>query len=143
LIVADSTKLPLAHGCLDLLVSSLGDPYNDLKFWEEARRLLRPGGAVFFTTPSYDWATDFRGSGHRNGIEYAEFELSNGERVYVPSKIYPRDKQTELIGKAGLVVEGYAVVTLSEITSSPLSPKLLPERGPGASVVEGYMVVKS
>jgi SAM-dependent methyltransferase len=142
LIIADSAMLPIASGSLDLLVSSLGDPYNELRFWGEAYRTLRSGGVVFFTTPSYDWATAFRAEGDRNEVEHAEFELSSGERVYVASKIYPSNEQIELIGKAGLVIKEYAQIALSEITVSPLSPKLLMDRGPDASVLEGYIAVK-
>lgn len=141
LVVADSARLPFAAGSFDLLVSSLGDPYNDLSFWREARRTLRPGGAVFFTTPSHDWATAFRGR-DRDGS--AEFELSNGESVYVPSKIYPRSAQIELIESAGLLARAgrHAEVLLSDIKSSALSPKLLADRGADASIVEGYLAIK-
>lgn len=143
LVMADSTMLPIASGSLDLLVSSLGDPYNEFRFWREAYRTLGSGGVVFFTTPSYDWATAFRAEGDRNEVERAAFELLSGERVYVPSKIYPSNEQIELIGKAGLVVKEYTQIALSEITISPLSPKLLTNRGSNASVLEGYIAVKS
>jgi SAM-dependent methyltransferase len=142
LIIADAAMLPIASGSLDLLVSSLGDPYNDLRFWGEVYRTLRPGGTVFFTTPSYDWAAAFRAGGRSKATEHAEFELSSGKSVYVPSNIYPSKEQIELIGKTGLIMKEYAEIALDEITSLPLSPKLLIDRGSNTSVLEAYMAVK-
>lgn len=141
LVLGDSLMLPIASRSLDVLVSSLGDPYNVPSFWSEIYRVLRPGGTAFFNTPSYDWAVSFRGRFKSNDTT-AEFELRDGERVDVPSWIYPSSEQIKMIEKSGLLTKEYTKVSISEITATPLSPKLLTERGFDADVVEGYSAVK-
>ena len=143
LILGDSTMLPVASGSLELLLSSLGDAYNQPAFWNEVNRILRPSGIVLFTTPSYDWAFAFRGGGKRKAMMTAEFELSNGRRILVPSWIYPVTDQVRLISEAGLLVKEVADVPVSALKSEPLSPKLLMDRGPQASVVTGYVLTKA
>ena len=140
LLLADSMMLPIADENLHLVVSSLGDPYNVPKFWQEMHRVLRPGGAAWFTTPSHDWAVAFRHGDNSNFP--AEFELRDGERVYVPSWIYALPTQIKMIEKSGLRVKEHSRVFLPELTAKTLSPKLLTRRGPTADVVEGYLVAK-
>ena len=142
LLLCDATALPFGSGRLYALVSSLGDPYNIPRFWAEASRVLRPGGAVLFTTPAYEWATAFRDATNSRAVS-AEFELFSGERISVPSWIYARDEQVRMIEQGGLVVEDYAHVAISQITMTPLSRKLLADRGPDATVVEGYLATKA
>jgi SAM-dependent methyltransferase len=142
LVLGDSMMLPIADDRLDLVVSSLGDPYNVPDFWREVFRVLRPNGTALFTTPAYAWATAFRDSS-ASDLESAEFELLDGESVQVPSWIYPAEAQVEMIKKSGLRIKEKTRVTLVEIASKPLSPKLLTERGLDADIVEGYLVTKA
>jgi SAM-dependent methyltransferase len=142
LILAEASKLPLAQGSVDLLVSSLGDPYNTPDFWQEVRRVLSDGGRAIFTTPSYAWATSFRSTDSREKGMSARFDLADGRSLFVPSYIYTRAEQSKLIASAGLVVQNYMEVAWKELESGQLSPKLLTERGEGASIVEGYLVDK-
>jgi SAM-dependent methyltransferase len=142
LVVADSTALPIASENLDLLISSLGDPYNTPSFWSEVYRTLRPGGAAMFTTPSFDWAIAFRDK-CKSDITSAEFETIGGEVVSVPSWIYSQVEQIEMIEKSGLIMSEHARVSIPQITPASLSPKLLRGRGFDADVVEGYLVTKS
>lgn len=141
LVLSDSMMLPIKDDGLDLIVSSLGDPYNLPGFWREVYRTLKPGGWAFFTTPAYDWATAFRDSSGSD-LEFAEFELLGGECVQVPSWISPAKEQIEMIEESGLHVQERSHVPILEIASQSLSPKLLTQRGPNADVVEGYLVTK-
>ncbi len=141
LVLSDSIMLPITDEGLDLVVSSLGDPYNLPAFWREVYRTLKPGGSAFFTTPAYDWASAFRDSSGSD-LEFAEFELLGGECVQVPSWIYPAEKQVEMIEESGLHVKESSRVSILEIASHYLSPKLLMERGQNADVVEGYLITK-
>lgn len=141
-VLGDAAAMPLESQCLDLLVSSLGDPYNTITFWEEAYRVLRPGGISLFTTPSYDWALAFRSGLSKEAAMWAEFELSDGRRVRVPSLIHSVPEQFSLIGTSRLLTKDVADVPITAIKSGKLSPKLLSERGPNASVITGYVIRK-
>lgn len=143
LLIGDATALPLVSESVDLLVSSLGDSYNVGALWREVYRVLRPGGMSLFTTPSYDWARSFRRTENPDNMMLAEFELSDGRHVAVPSWIYPVRSQVNLIESSGLLVKDLADVAISDLKSGRLSPKLVIERGMDASVVTGYVVSKA
>jgi SAM-dependent methyltransferase len=137
LIVGDASSIPMDAGSVDLAVSSLGDPYNGPAFWAEVRRILRSGGRVFFTTPSYEWARSFR-SAQASDLNVAEFELSSGEIVSVPSFVLPVSEQIRLMRDHGLDLDRVMDVPTSALGSAPVSPKLLVGRGREASMVTGY-----
>jgi ubiquinone/menaquinone biosynthesis C-methylase UbiE len=75
-IVADARETELSDRIADVIVSSLGDPYNTPELWFEIERLLSLDGICLFTTPSAEWARLFR---PRDEIEKAEFKLRDGE----------------------------------------------------------------
>jgi SAM-dependent methyltransferase len=141
LVLSNAEMLPLASDSMELLVSSLGDPYNSKEFWNEAYRVLRRGGLSFFTTPSYDWAVAFRPRDDEEARMSAEFQLSDGARALVPSWIYSVSEQLRLIESSGLVVKSVAHVPLSALESERLSPKLLVGDA-DASVVTGFVAIK-
>jgi SAM-dependent methyltransferase len=138
LLVADASSLPIASGLVDLLVSSLGDPYNIPTFWDEVYRVLRPGGLCIFTTPSYEWASQFRSDGDK---ARAEFEIMGGGRVLVESRIYASAEQVAMIEKAGLQVGKRDVVRVAAFRPEALSSKIL-DRSPSSAVVQGYLLAK-
>lgn len=142
LILGDAVKLPFASGSLALLVSSLGDPYNEYNecsFWEEVYRVLRPGGISLFTTPSFDWASEYRDEDY---MMQAEFKLLNGRKVWVPSWIYPKDRQLKIFRDSGLLVKEVSQVSRSALMSEPISPKLLIGEN-DKCIVTGYVLVKA
>lgn len=132
MIVCDAHRLPLGSGSFDLVVASLGDSYNTLPFWREAARVLRPGGHVLFTSPSFEWALQFR-----NGHSTAEFVMSDGRLKTVPSYVESDDAQRRMIEACGLTLVEIRTVKDTEIRNTPRSPKLRP--GP---IVSGYLVRK-
>jgi len=141
-VVATAERLPFEAQTVDLVVASLGDPYNTQAFWLEAHRVLKATGSVLFTTPSWEWATAYR---RRNSdaaeLDRAEFALADGRRVLVPSWILPQLSQVLLIESAGLRMDEIADVRLDAITATPLSPKL---RGvPNETILCGYHVTKA
>ena len=142
LIFADASRIPLPSSSIDVVVSSLGDPYNISSVWSEVRRLLRPRGRVFFTTPSYDWAAGFR-TRQTADIHLAEFELSDGELVYVPSYVLPTSQQVEMMAGCGLAVERVVEVPVSALGRHTISPKLLSSQGQFASILTGYALTAS
>lgn len=142
LLLNKAEMIPVASESLGLLVSLLGDPYNEPAFWAEAYRTLRPGGLVFFTTPAHEWAKAFRSQSEPHGIISAEFELRDGRKVRVPSWIYPVEQQVALIRSKGLEVREVKQVLLSALTSEDLSPKLLVTQDVDINVVTGYLCMK-
>ena len=130
---ADATRLP-SH-TVSLVVSSLGDPYNLPGFWREVTRLLKPGGACLFTTPSFEWSSKFRRVSQR---EFAEFVRADGVRLLMPSYVSKEDEQVRMIQGAGLYVKDrYAFGT--EMLGTVPAPKLRCVE-PGTPVVTGYVV---
>lgn len=129
LIVCDAQRLPLISSGFDIVVASLGDPYNSVPFWSEVARVLRPGGHVLFTTPSFEWALQFRSGSYR-----AEFILSNGRATTVPSYIQSNDVQRRMIERCKMALLEIRVIQDSELHRTPRSPKL--RTGP---IVTGYL----
>ena len=134
MVVCDAQRLPLASSSFDLVFASLGDPYNTLPFWREAARVLRPAGHLLFTSPSFEWALQFR-----NGCNTAEFVVSNGRAIAVPSYVESDDAQQRMIEACGLTLVEIRAVKDTELrsTRTPRSPKLRP--GP---IVSGYLARK-
>jgi SAM-dependent methyltransferase len=136
LSVAEAESLPVPSSSLDLVVASLGDPYDDDGLWAEVSRTLRDGGRCVFTTPSWQWAMAFRADAR--GFDLAEFTLADGTVLSVPSRIRPSAEERLLIERHGLRILGEAEAPRRALTSS-LSPKLAMLR-PDDPVVVGYLV---
>lgn len=139
LIVADASDTGLMPESVQLIVSSLGDPYNSLRFWWEIERLLEPGGTCLFTTPANEWAERFRAA---CDLEAAEFLLANGTTVRVRSDIPRVERQIEIINSARLCVVDTQSFSVGEL-SQRISPKLLvSESTDRLPIVRGFAVVK-
>ena len=139
--VGNATRIPARMSSASLVAASLGDPFNSEAFWAEAARILRPDGVCIFTTPSYEWAEAFRNGGT---TDYAEFELSNGRLVLIPSVIHSTDEQIRRIEQFGLRVDDVAHVTRADLEERrTLSPKLSVLPDDNAAVVRGYRVVRT
>ena len=142
LIVGQADRIPVESDSIDILVSSLGDPYNTARFWTEVQRVLRPGGTALFSTPAYEWASAFRPAGSPDLMTSAEFELVTGAHVFVPSYIYKKTEQQAIIEEAGLIVECVRDISLADLNAERVSPKLLIGQTRGSSIVTGYVVKK-
>jgi SAM-dependent methyltransferase len=140
LLVAEADELPVQSNSVDVIVSSLGDPYNTPAFWTEAYRCLRADGHVFFTTPAFEWASSYR-SLHRYPQRESEFLLASGVEVTLPSVILSEERQLALFQANGL-----QVVTILQFDASQLvgqvSPKLLRDGGANGTIVVGYDAAK-
>jgi len=95
IVAAD--ELPVRDGEAGLLVSSLGDPYNELDFWREVARVLAPGGQVLFTAPAHGLALTLR-----HGVPFASLLLGDNGATTVPSIVLTEDEQRSMIENAGL-----------------------------------------
>jgi SAM-dependent methyltransferase len=141
-ILGDAALLPLRSCSLQLLVASLGDPFNSQAFWLEASRVLEPGGRLIFTTPSYQWAERFR-STMKQDQQKAEFDLADKRRVYTPSFIYQEEKQASMIEAVGLTLKQVDRFPLAALRSNRISWKLREPLTAGDSVALAYLAVKA
>lgn len=141
-LVSDAKALPFCPGSISWMISSLGDPYNSLEFWNQVGMALAPGGRCYFTTPSHEWASSFREKSGSERANYAMFDLQSSKRVYIPSNVLSSDDQIDLVESQGLVVEEVRYVT-ARMLSAPLSPKLTLAERIAAPIVTGYLVRKS
>jgi ubiquinone/menaquinone biosynthesis C-methylase UbiE len=139
-IVADAKSTGLPEASFDLIVSSLGDPYNTNEFWHEISRLLRPQGVCLFTTPAPEWALAFRDESH---LREAEFVLSDGRIIFVPSFVVTYNEQIALIERARLNIESTEEFCVSDLTGF-ISPKLKANmRKDNPVVLRGFQVRKA
>jgi hypothetical protein len=126
-----------------LLVASLGDAYNEPRFWHEVHRVMSPAGVVLFTLPSFQWAIRFRGAAAGRSFHTAEFTLRGGGLVTVPSFIVPLERQLGIIEEAGFIVVAFESLGADSLgTAERRSPKIdvFP---PGlSSIVWGFKAVR-
>ncbi|ACF01507.1 Methyltransferase type 11 [Rhodopseudomonas palustris TIE-1] len=137
LVVGDALALPFLNNSISVMVASLADPFNVPEFWSEVRRALRVGGWCIFTSPSYEWARSFRLESTDELQGAALFQLRSGERVHLPSLVWPEDAQVEMIRRAGLTVVSTNAVGIDALPT-PLSPKIL-----GCKIVVTGFVIKN
>jgi 2-polyprenyl-3-methyl-5-hydroxy-6-metoxy-1,4-benzoquinol methylase len=123
LAVASVDSFEAVDASFDLIASCLGDPYNTPALWRRITHWLAPGGACFYTTPSFAWAERFRPR-HQSGREAVAEFLVDGESIYVPSWVLRPKAQCAMIEAAGLRVEGMSVVTRRDLPSGARSMKL-------------------
>lgn len=143
LLCSDAENLPLKESTFDVIISTLGDPYNSSDYWKECFRVLRDGGEVCFTTPSYEWAAKFRNKIELSGIHEAQFVLADGEYVTVPSFIYSDEQQKDLISDCGFVEIETSKVTLDELGGNNISEKLSLIGDKNLPVITVYRAIKS
>ena len=132
-IHANAEEMPVAASSVDCLISSLGDPYNTVLFWKEVARVVRPGGKILFTTPSYEWAVKYRlleGSQK----EIALFLTRDGEKVETPSFVHPREEQIILMEHFGLALQSVQDIARSEIDANAPKLAVLPDAAPIVSL---------
>jgi SAM-dependent methyltransferase len=134
---AHSTGLP--SGMADLVISSLGDPYNDSRLWFEVHRLLAPGGIAIFTTPSWEWSTAFRPKGQQSAQNTSEFASPDGKMVAVPSFILERKDQEKLFRQARLQSIGFSVRCVRDVSQALRAPKL-GVVSPDTPFMAGYLI---
>jgi SAM-dependent methyltransferase len=141
LVQSDASHIPKLDATTDIIVASLGDPYNRAEFWSDACRVLRRGGVVLFTTPSYEWALHFRYE-EPSQSHKAAFKLANGHDVLVQSDILVSHEQIALIESVGLTVAEVTAARVSDLNATQISAKLLYEKERDLPIVTGYVAAK-
>jgi ubiquinone/menaquinone biosynthesis C-methylase UbiE len=137
LVNCDAEQLAILDQSADVVVASLGDPFNTPPFWTHVQRIMRRGGRVLFTTPSFEWSSGFRFE-MSQPADLAEFVTRDGSSVFVPSFVYSEREQVEVLARAGLTVRAVDHATIADLGIVHLSPKLRAQRDGGA-IVTGYL----
>jgi hypothetical protein len=140
LALADARDLPMPDGSAHVIVASLGDPFNDLWFWQESARVLTRDGQLIYTTPSLEWAELFRNRNNHSPHE-AEFLIDGARRLFVPSYIYSEQDQVRMIREAKLEPSEVATFPYHGLLQPAAAPKLDHLRL-DEPVVVGYKVRK-
>lgn len=137
MLISDARDVPVASGEYNTVLSFLLDPYNDPNLWNEMNRVLAAGGLWIFTTPSFDWANQFR---QKSSQTLSRFVLGSGEEIDLPSYVYPVHKMINLLKKKGFKLEAFRGLSLLEIRGR-ISKKLV-TKSPLNSVVDSYVFRK-
>ena len=119
-IVCDARQIPVQENEFDLIVSSLADPYNDSHLWGEISRVIKPGGSWILTTPSIDWAGQFR---EKEELKFAEFLRADGQIFSVPSFTYSVGQMINSVEAHGARIQEYCGMTTSSVAGN-VSEKL-------------------
>lgn len=138
-IIGDARQLTLPKRSVDLILSSLGDPYNVDSFWKRSSETLKVGGTMLFTTPSHNWASRFRKFDSASQ-QTAEFLSSNGKTYHMPSYIYSVPDQIMMIERFGLKVIEFGSVNTSSLRLKHISPKLLAPSSGHTTIIDWYLV---
>ena len=140
LVVADAEQLDTwAPPHVDFIIAGLGDPYNTARFWRQIGAVLAPRGCLLFTTPSYEWASRFRGSDPADRSA-AEFVTRTGAHLRMPSYISPLSAQIAMIEDAGLMLLNFDALGIDQLASQAISSKLDVESK--ESLLWGFLVMK-
>ena len=143
LTISDATDIKRADSSVSLIVSSLGDPYNVPPFWEEATRVLRPGGIMIFTMPSFEWSSRFRKEEPNRTQCFADFLLRDGRHISVPSFIRDLPSQIRLMQSTGLVVRNFTSLGIDSLPATAVvSPKAMVFERDESSLVWGFRLHK-
>jgi ubiquinone/menaquinone biosynthesis C-methylase UbiE len=141
LVVAEARAIPLRDECCAAVVSVLGDPYNEQLAWNDAYRVLQVGGHLVFTTPSIEWATEYRRTAH-DPLNSAVFELQNGATAAIPSFVLSESDQLAMFERSGFEMERLSRVTVSQLQRTPLSRKLSHGGSMTSPIVTAYGLTK-
>jgi hypothetical protein len=139
LALGDAEQLDQWAPKVDCIVAGLGDPYNTSRFWRQVASTLLPSGHAIFTTPSFEWASRYRGS-NVSDKSAAEFVTRNGGHLRMPSYVPPLGVQVAMMEDAGLVLLGFEAFGIDHLAGQSISPKLrldVPE-----SLLWGFLAVK-
>jgi hypothetical protein len=137
--VLDATKIAESGVRSDVLIASLADPYNTPAFWQGVKAALNPHGLVIFTTPSFDWADNFRSAHGLKGRHLAEFKSPKFGSFFVDSNVISLSEQIAQMCSAGLVVVDFKALGWSKSQPEARSRKIKDSPFYRTSVVWGFV----
>lgn len=99
-VLHDAEELPFPDAEFGCVAAFLCDGFLGLNFLHEAKRVLKPGGVLYGTTPSYEWGSKLR---ELLGIDTmnTRFVLTSGRQILAPSFLYRQAQLREMLIRAG------------------------------------------
>jgi SAM-dependent methyltransferase len=107
-VLHDAESLPFPEATFSCVTAFLCDPFLGLNFLWEAHRVLKPGGLLVGTTPSYGWGQPLRSSLGLDTLT-TRFALRDGRHVIAPSLLHPIDSLASMLTAAGFREETITV----------------------------------
>ena len=95
-------NLLFPESLFDGVFAFLADSYNMPRFYEEAWRVLRPGGFLFMTCPTRLWAETLR-QGDGELLYYARFPTLEGKTTLIPSITWSGEEYQRLLADVGFI----------------------------------------
>ncbi|MGJ3232643.1 MAG: methyltransferase domain-containing protein [Oceanicaulis sp.] len=136
-IVCDAISLPFSDSSIDIVIGGLIDPFNKPDFFSEVYRVLRPGGLLFFTVPSFLWASNFRA---KNEMNVAKFLYRENQNFDLDSYIYDVHVQKQILNSVGFASTSWSPLYANP--NDPEAPKLDIARSCRLPIVDGYSSAK-
>jgi SAM-dependent methyltransferase len=99
-LCATANALPVRTRSVDVVVASLGAPFNVEAFWRESARVIRHDGVVIYTGPGFEWSLRERSP---SSAHEAQTVVAGKTRTF-ETIVLPPLAQTALIELAGLDV---------------------------------------
>jgi SAM-dependent methyltransferase len=124
----DAQEMPFVDGSFDVVlmfeaIYYLPDPY---RFWEEAKRVLRPGGVLVVCTVNREWA-DFNPSPYSVGY-YSAVELQR--------MLAPRFGSVEIFGAFPVAQKSPRQLFVSALKRAAVKLKLMPRTMKGKEALK-------
>ncbi len=123
-VLDDNFPFKFGKTNFNLIVSSLGDPYNLPKMWSNLSQITSRTAVCLFTCPSLEWATHFRTLHQKGMLDVAEFATRDNSTVLLPSFIYNVTKQIKMAERSGFRLDRFDNILFSESALGIRAPKL-------------------
>jgi len=135
LLLSAAEAIPLADKSINIVISLMGDPYNNPLFWLEMSRVLSSQGQIIMTVPAYQW-NRLHGDGQQ-----AIFTTEKGKRVSVPSFVFEYQQQVMMVERVGFLLEEYCLFSKGELQGKV--SKAFVSTDDDQAIVEAYLFQKA
>jgi SAM-dependent methyltransferase len=121
-VLHDAEALPFPDGEFSSVAAFLCDGFLGLNFLAEANRVLKPGGILCGTTPSYEWGVALRELLNLDPMS-TRFLLKAGGKALVPSFLYPETQLEAMLNRAGFTgteIRAYTLPADTRVVSNDI-----------------------
>lgn len=120
--LCDANETPFMPRCFAIAAAFLFDAFNDVGFYREVHRILKPGGVFVGTLPTCEWGWPLRDL-INIPRDTTRFFTRDDEVVQAPSLLRPLEEVAGMASSVGLRVAEWEYHTLASETAR-LSPDI-------------------